>query len=102
MAVLSQAPCRPPRRRRAWHGLALAIPLLFARVSADPASADAAYRIKAVFLLNFAHFVRWPPAALADETSPFIIGVLGDDPFGNSLDGIVAGEGLRRGSDLFP
>ena len=48
--------------------------------------------IKAVFLFNFAQFVTWPGSAFAEERSPFVIGVLGDDPFGRVLDDVVAGE----------
>ena len=51
------------------------------------------YQLKAVFLFNFAHFVEWPPGAPADG-APFVIGVLGKDPFGSSLDEVVRGEAL--------
>lgn len=48
--------------------------------------------MKAVFLFNFSQFVDWPEAAFADGRSPLIIGVLGNDPFGATLDEIVRGE----------
>jgi hypothetical protein len=50
------------------------------------------YQVKAVFLFNFAQFVDWPPSAFASPTSPLVIGVLGNDPFGEALDEAVAGE----------
>jgi hypothetical protein len=50
------------------------------------------YQVKAVFLLNFAQFVDWPPHAVPDARAPLIIGILGDDPFGEVLDAIVRGE----------
>jgi hypothetical protein len=50
------------------------------------------YQVKAVFLFNFAQFVDWPPEALADSQAPLVIGVLGDDPFGDLLDATVRGE----------
>ena|SRR5437762_1846942 len=50
------------------------------------------YQVKAVFLFNFAQFVEWPPAAFAGDTSPIVIGVLGEDPFGAYLDETVRGE----------
>jgi len=56
----------------------------------------AEYQLKAVFLFNFAHFVEWPPGALNDDTAPFVIGVLGTDPFGSSLDEVVRGEAVGR------
>ena len=54
------------------------------------------YQLKAVFLFNFAHFVEWPPAALPRENTPFVIGVLGKDPFGASLDEVLRGENVNR------
>lgn len=45
--------------------------------------------IKAAFLYNFTKFVEWPPAAFADSTDPIVIGILGDDPFGELLDQAV-------------
>ena len=53
------------------------------------------YPLKAVFLLNFAHYTGWPANAFAGPDSPFIIGVLGDDPFGPLLDDAVRNEKLE-------
>ena len=68
---------------------------LLALAAALPARAQAPpteYEVKAVFLFNFSQFVDWPAAAFADGHSPLIIGVLGSDPFGATLDEIVRGE----------
>jgi hypothetical protein len=54
------------------------------------------YQIKAVFLFNFAQFVEWPPAAFSQDTTPLVIGILGDDPFGSYLDEIVHGEEVNH------
>jgi YfiR/HmsC-like len=54
------------------------------------------YRLKAVFLFNFAQFVEWPPAALPRDNAPFVIGVLGKDPFGTDLDEVVRGETVNQ------
>jgi hypothetical protein len=54
------------------------------------------YTIKAVFLYNFTQFVEWPESAFAEETSPLIIGILGKDPFGSSLDETVRGERVKN------
>lgn len=53
------------------------------------------YRLKAAFLFNFAKFVEWRPEAFADAKSPFIIGVLGDNPFGSELEQTVAGKKIN-------
>ena len=52
--------------------------------------------VKAVFLYNFAQFVDWPPEAFSGPTSPMVIGVLGDDPFGPLLDETVNREVVKR------
>jgi len=61
---------------------------------AGAAAAVSEYQLKAVFLFNFAHFVEWPQAALPPDSAPFIIGVLGKDPFGSELDAVVHGESV--------
>ncbi len=50
------------------------------------------YRIKAAFLYNFAKFVDWPPKAFKGPSDPIVIGVLGKNPFGDSLNEAVAGK----------
>jgi hypothetical protein len=47
------------------------------------------YQVKAAFLLNFARFVEWPAEAFGGDGSPFVIGILGNDPFGYALDQTV-------------
>lgn len=51
--------------------------------------------VKAVFLLHFVQFVEWPSTAFASPESPVVIGVLGDDPFGQLLDQVVEGEVVK-------
>ena len=60
------------------------------RAQAPPAPTE--YQVKAVFLFNFSQFVDWPAASFADARAPLVIGVLGNDPFGATLDEIVSGE----------
>jgi len=47
------------------------------------------YQVKAAFLFNFLKFVEWPPAPAG---APWVIGVLGHDPFGEMLDETVRGK----------
>ena len=54
-----------------------------------------AYQIKAGFLYNFLEFVEWPPASFEDDSAPFVIGIVGKDPFGDYLDKLVAGEKMN-------
>lgn len=46
------------------------------------------YQVKAVYLVNFAKFIEWPDKA----QDSFTICVVGRDPFGPTLDAILAGE----------
>ncbi len=46
------------------------------------------YIVKAAFLYNFAKFVEWPANVFPDDGSPFVLCVLGEDPFGSALDSI--------------
>ncbi len=50
------------------------------------------YEVKAAFLFNFAKFIEWSPDAFATPQSPFVICVLGQDPFGNILDDTLQGK----------
>jgi len=55
--------------------------------AAEPAPTE--YEIKAAFIYNFAKYVEWPEDTGPDSGGVFIIGVLGDDPFGVLLDQIA-------------
>jgi hypothetical protein len=48
------------------------------------------YEVKAAFLYNFARFVEWPEPPGGD--GPFVITVLGRDPFGTVLDDTLRGK----------
>lgn len=51
------------------------------------------YDVKAAFLYNFTKFVEWPASAFEGD-EPFVIGVVGDDPFGDSLEDVLAGKSV--------
>lgn len=50
------------------------------------------YQVKAAFLFNFAKFVEWPAGTFPTGNDPIAICILGEDPFGRSLDNAVAGK----------
>ena len=54
------------------------------------------YEIKAAFLFNFTQFIEWPSKTFTAADAPFVIGVLGKDPFGNYLDAIIKGEKINN------
>lgn len=54
-----------------------------------PVLAESAYRlsdIKVGILYNIARFVDWSERLSPDDSSPFVVCVLGEDPFGRSLE----------------
>ena len=81
---------------RAVSGVCLAAACALLLSSRAETAAQAAippeYQVKAAFLFHFTQFTQWPPEAFPGPGSPLIIGILGEDPFGEYLDGIVRGE----------
>jgi len=80
----------PLPMRRLWCSLVLTLCCAIAW-SAPPATE---YQVKAAYLFNFGQFVEWPAGAYGSTTAPFVIGIVGDDPFGSMLDDIVRGESI--------
>jgi hypothetical protein len=97
MAILSPV-TRPaedrkqPLRRAPVRRLSLTWAVCLAGFCSPAAEQPREHEVKAAFLLNFTKFVEWPSTAFADERSPLTICILGDDPFGPTLDQIVKGE----------
>lgn len=78
-------------RKRIYHIVLYTILLLWAgKLQAQTPST--ANQVKAVFIYNFTQFVEWPPNSFSNSTSPFVIGILGQDPFGSYLESVVEGE----------
>jgi len=49
------------------------------------AQAPNEYRVKAAFILNFSRFIEWPGNGYGPGGT-LVVGIVGDDPFGGSLD----------------
>ena len=83
-------------KTRARNGLFILVSLLFGQLEVVAQTAPIPdYQVKAVFLFNFAQFVTWPSQ---EPSTPLIIGILGDDPFGSYLDETVRGEKVNNRS----
>ncbi len=81
-----------------------AISLLAASSAWGGAISDREYALKAAYIYNFTKFIEWPRSN-EPVRSTFSIGILGDDPFGPSIDATVAGktvEGRRIIIERFP
>lgn len=81
--------------------------LLAARAPAAGERRSLEYQVKAAFLYNFARFTEWPDDAVGGQDAPFVLGILGEDPFGNNLEQTVSGKQvndrplvIRRGGTL--
>lgn len=81
-------------KRLVFLGIVL-LGLLAAAGGRADAADDLESQVKAAFLYNFAKFVEWPADAFEGPTDPMTLCVAGDDPFGESLEGVVRGETLN-------
>jgi hypothetical protein len=82
-----------------WKGRRLAAAVASAALL-TPASPLAAatpppeeYEVEAAFLYHFAHLVEWPTPPAPGE--PFVIGVVANDAFGDTLEEVLAGKSVR-------
>ncbi len=74
------------------HGFVALLCLLFCTsVMSERAAIENPYRVEAAFLRNFARYVNWPEHAFPGDQSPWCIGILGEDPFGELLEGTFDG-----------
>ncbi len=76
---------------------AIALVLLLPRA----ASGEDEYKIKAGMLMSLLRGTDWPPGSFHDPSAPYVLGVLGKDPFGPILNGmtnkVVRNRGINRG-----
>ena len=54
------------------------------------------YQIKAKYLYNFTRYVNWPQEVFKDSASPYIIGIIGQDPFGIEIEKTVEGKNIKN------
>jgi hypothetical protein len=47
------------------------------------------YKVKAAYLFNFVKYVEWPAGGSTSTDDPYLIGVLGEDPFGEIMEKTV-------------
>ena len=55
------------------------------------------YTIKAAFLERFTRFVEWPEeSAVSDTTESFVLGIIGENPFGSILEQLYATQKIKN------
>lgn len=82
-----------------WSRLIVAVLLclsmaLGANAQSSASAASSEYLIKAGFIYNFAQLVQWPATAFPQPDSPIVIGILGTDPFGATIDRVIENKKL--------
>lgn len=89
-------PARPSRTLSMLRRSGVAL-VLAASIGCAQAQAQATFTpsdVEAAYLYNFGKFVRWP-ADQAATSAPFTICILGDDPFGEKLNTLIANETIQ-------
>ena len=76
------------------HSLVLMFYILFSSPIKAQINSPEEYQLKAVFLYNFTRFVDWPLHSFSNSNSPFVIGIVGNDPFGSNLEEAIRGESV--------
>jgi uncharacterized protein DUF4154 len=79
-------------RTAGWLLLAFTASALFCAFAAAQSGQPSEYEVKAAFLFNFTKFVEWPDSSFNSPQAPIVIGIIGEDPFGDNLIRIVAGQ----------
>ena len=80
----------------ALRSIVIIILLLLSQRAPAQTTPSREYVLKAVFLYNFTQFVNWPADAFASPQSPLVIGILGENPFGNYLEQTVKDEKISE------
>ena len=78
-------------RSKLFVGVIVALLCAICPTVSSAQSQVAEYRLKAAFLFHFAEFVEWPPE---NASGPFVICIVGEDPFHGDLEEAVQGLSL--------
>ena len=69
--------------------------LLLCAQATVPGTGFDEYQVKAAFLYNFAKFVEWPSGTFAKPNDPIEICIVGQNPFGSTLEDMVQGKKIE-------
>lgn len=61
----------------------------------DAQQSPSEYQVKAAYLFNFLKFVEWPGQSPGDAPGPWLICVMGENPFGGDLAQVVTGKSVQ-------
>lgn len=80
--------CPAPPMRKRFLRLAL-LGLVIAQILSGQVDE---YQVKAFFLYNFTRYVEWPTKKFSSPADPIVICILGQNPFGRTLEQAVRGK----------
>jgi hypothetical protein len=82
-----------PGKRNKIFAVCLLMAIQFPHISgngqASQHSPPTEYEVRAAFLYNFIKFVEWPEDVFQDSLSPIVIGIIGQDPFGELMEALI-------------
>jgi len=84
-------------------GFIIASAMITAQAQAPTAYSE--YQVKAAQIYKFAKFVEWPSLSGTDLNRPVVVGILGEDPFGQDIEAVIGGktaDGRRLVIKRFP
>ncbi len=82
---------------RSSASLLLLLGLLLTPVSSGAqATQPSEHQIKAAFVFNFAKFVEWPAVAFTNASTPMVVGILGENPFGPDLEAAIRNKSINN------
>ena len=88
---------RHPDTSRKKHCFLVFLLLVYLGISTSARGQGLEYQVKAGFLGKFAEFIEWPRNSnVHDSTKPFIIAVIGKNPFGNLLEEIYGNSRIKN------
>jgi len=61
----------------------------------DAVNSQYEYNVKAAFIYSFGRYVEWPQDAFEGKSGPFVLGVCGEDPFGQAMDRIAQAKTIQ-------
>ncbi len=62
--------------------------------------AKSEYAIKAAFIYNFTKFIKWPKSVFHGKSTPFAVCVVGEDPFGDSINSLLKVKSQGRSFEI--
>lgn len=80
---------RKPESMLVWLVVVLVVLLATPPSARGQFENNAEQKVKVAYIYNFIRYVEWPQTAFRDDSSPFVIGILSNDPHGSLLDRIA-------------